>query len=64
MCKLAKFLVLYPVIRQRKYLRSKFGGSEDEMHSGDDEDEEDYNAVSGGKRFQYGADNRDFEVRI
>lgn len=53
------------VIRQRKYLRAKFGGGDDEMHDVDDEeDEEDYKLTLGGKKFSHGAENRNFEVTI
>ena len=50
------------MIRQRKYLRAKFGSGEDDIY--DDEDEEDYKLTWGGKKFSYGAENRNFEVRI
>lgn len=55
------------VIRQRKYLRAKFGGGDDDMHDvddNDDEDEEDYKLTLGGKKFSHGAENRNFEVSI
>ncbi|KAI4299967.1 hypothetical protein L6164_033388 [Bauhinia variegata] len=48
--------------RQSKYLRSKFGEPEDEMHLDDDE-EEDQKHIFGGRKSQYGADNRDFELQ-
>ncbi|XP_027345353.1 something about silencing protein 10 isoform X2 [Abrus precatorius] len=52
------------MIRQRKYLRAKFGEAEDEMHDDDDEeDEEDYKPILGGKRFSHGAENRNFELQ-
>lgn len=34
------------------------------MHYDDDEEEEDHKPIAGGKQFRYGADNRQFEVRI
>ena len=54
------------MIRQRKYLRAKFGSGEDDLYDDDDddEDEEDYKLTWGGKKFSYGAENRNFEVRI
>ncbi|TKY59141.1 Something about silencing protein 10 [Spatholobus suberectus] len=51
------------MIRQRKYLRAKFGGGDDEMHDADDDDEEDYKLTLGGKKFSHGAENRNFEKR-
>ncbi|KAH1087827.1 hypothetical protein AAZX31_07G191900 [Glycine max] len=52
------------MIRQRKYLRAKFGGGDDEMHDVDDEeDEEDYKLTLGGKKFSHGAENRNFEIQ-
>lgn len=65
-CYFANYLsILCLVIRQRNFLRAKFGGDEDEMHDDEDEDEEDYNNLTlGGKRFAHGAENRNFEVRI
>jgi len=53
------------VIRQRKYLRSKFGEGDDTIDDADeDEDEEGYKLTLGGKIFSHGAENRNFEVRI
>ncbi|KAK7362695.1 hypothetical protein VNO77_04815 [Canavalia gladiata] len=53
------------MIRQRKYLRAKFGGGDDEMHDDDEEEEgeEDYTLALGGKRFSHGAENRNFELQ-
>jgi len=58
--------MLCVVIRQRKYLRSKFGGGDDTIDDADedDEDEEGYKLTLGGKKFSHGAENRNFEVRI
>ncbi|KAK7319816.1 hypothetical protein RJT34_04544 [Clitoria ternatea] len=50
------------MIRQRKYLRAKFGG-EDEMNDDDEEDEEEYKLTLGGKKFSHGAENRNFEIQ-
>ncbi|KAF5452568.1 hypothetical protein F2P56_027548 [Juglans regia] len=48
------------IARQQKFLREKFGGVEDDMHEDEDEDEQE--AIWGGKMNQYySADNRDFE---
>ncbi|XP_061373441.1 protein THALLO isoform X2 [Gastrolobium bilobum] len=51
------------IIRQRKYLRAKFGEGEDEMEDDDDEDEENYKLTLGGKKFSHGAENRNFEIQ-
>ncbi|KAG2409111.1 uncharacterized protein HKW66_Vig0039330 [Vigna angularis] len=52
------------VIRQRKYLRSKFGGGDDTIDDGDeDEDEDGYKLTLGGKKFSHGAENRNFELQ-
>ncbi|KAE9597241.1 putative sas10 domain-containing protein [Lupinus albus] len=54
------------MIRQRKFLRAKFGEADDEIHDDDDvdEEEEDYNKLTfGGKRFSHGAENRNFEIQ-
>ncbi|KAK7252078.1 hypothetical protein RIF29_35788 [Crotalaria pallida] len=52
------------MIRQRKFLRAKFGGGEDDEMDDDDEDEEDYTTLPlGGKKNAYGADNRNFELQ-
>ncbi|KAJ7980647.1 Something about silencing protein 10 [Quillaja saponaria] len=51
------------MIRQKRYLKSKYGGVEDEMND-DEEDEEDYKGLWNEKKPQnYGADNRDFELQ-
>lgn len=54
---------LAKMIRQKKYLRAKFGGGDDEMPDDDDEDEEDYRLTLGGKKFSHGAENRNFEIQ-
>ncbi|RDY08334.1 Something about silencing protein 10, partial [Mucuna pruriens] len=51
------------MIRQRKYLREKFGGGDDEMHDDEEEDEDDYKLTLGGKKFSHGAENRNFELQ-
>ncbi|KAL2344866.1 hypothetical protein Fmac_006151 [Flemingia macrophylla] len=51
------------LIRQKNYLRAKFGGDDDEMNDNEDEDEEDYKLTLGGKKFSHGAENRDFEIQ-
>ncbi|XP_019424248.1 PREDICTED: something about silencing protein 10 isoform X2 [Lupinus angustifolius] len=53
------------MIRQRKFLRAKFGEGDDEIQDDDDEDdEEDDNKLTfGGKRFSHGAENRNFEIQ-
>ncbi|XP_028752866.1 something about silencing protein 10 [Neltuma alba] len=50
------------IIRQRKYLRAKFGG-EDEMHDDDNEEEDDDEPILVGKHSRHGADNRHFELQ-
>ncbi|XVE90001.1 hypothetical protein DITRI_Ditri20bG0041500 [Diplodiscus trichospermus] len=52
------------IARQRKLLRAKFGGVEDEMHDEDDDvDEKEETAPWGGMKSRYyGGDNRDFEL--
>ncbi|XP_047150668.1 nucleoplasmin-like protein ANO39 [Vigna umbellata] len=55
---------LAKMIRQRKYLRSKFGGGDDTIDDGDeDEDEDGYKLTLGGKKFSHGAENRNFELQ-
>ncbi|WVZ26128.1 hypothetical protein V8G54_004672 [Vigna mungo] len=55
---------LAKMIRQRKFLRSKFGGGDDTIDDGDeDEDEDGYKLTLGGKKFSHGAENRNFELQ-
>ncbi|XP_010526427.1 PREDICTED: something about silencing protein 10 [Tarenaya hassleriana] len=53
------------IIRQKKYLRAKFGDVDDEMADDDkDKDDEDKRITWGGKKGQYhGGDNADFEIQ-
>lgn len=53
------------MIRQKIYLRAKFGDVDDEMADDDkDKDEEDKRMTWGGRKGQYhGGDNVDVEVR-
>ncbi|KAK7345970.1 hypothetical protein VNO80_20483 [Phaseolus coccineus] len=56
--------LLAKMIRQRKYLRSKFGEGDDAIDDADeDEDEEGYKLTLGGKIFSHGAENRNFELQ-
>ncbi|ESW28552.1 hypothetical protein PHAVU_003G296300 [Phaseolus vulgaris] len=56
--------LLAKMIRQRKYLRSKFGEGDDTIDDADeDEDEEGYKLTLGGKIFSHGAENRNFELQ-
>ncbi|KAI4318252.1 hypothetical protein L6164_026041 [Bauhinia variegata] len=43
--------------------KTKFGEPEDEMYLDDDEEEEDQTHILGGRKSQYGADNRDLELQ-
>ncbi|XP_015944459.1 protein THALLO [Arachis duranensis] len=54
---------LSKMIRQRKYLRAKFGTGEDDMHDDEEEEDEDNKLTWGGKRFAHGAENRNFELQ-
>lgn len=56
--------LLYLVIRQRNFLRAKFGGGEDETQDDDDGDEEDDKHILGGRRSAHGADIHNIEVRV
>ncbi|KAI9102287.1 hypothetical protein K1719_023489 [Acacia pycnantha] len=50
------------IIRQRRYLRAKFGEGEDEVLDDDNEDDDD-KPILPGKHFRHGADNRHFELQ-
>ncbi|MED6109080.1 hypothetical protein PIB30_116840 [Stylosanthes scabra] len=54
---------LSKMIRQRKYLRAKFGTGEDDMPEDEEEEDEDNKLTWGGKRFAHGAENRNFELQ-
>jgi len=52
------------VIRQKKYLRAKFGDGDDEMADDDKDKEEDKRSTWGGRSGLYhSGDNVDFDVR-
>ncbi|XP_057437680.1 protein THALLO [Lotus japonicus] len=50
------------IIRQRNFLRAKFGGGEDETQDDDDGDEEDDKHILGGRRSAHGADIHNIEL--
>ncbi|KAI9072454.1 hypothetical protein K1719_045584 [Acacia pycnantha] len=52
----------FAIIRQRRYLRAKFGEGEDEVLDDDNEDDDD-KPILPGKHFRHGADNRHFELQ-